>query len=76
MKYDIKTMVAGGKQVHFTHYKQGELWYETECGFKFAVPTEDAGDGVFLVEDKAIIMMRYIRKQIATNLEGMAEAAA
>lgn len=74
MQYDIKSMVKDGKKARFTHYKQGELWYETECGFKFAVPTEDAGDGVFLAEDKAIIMMRYIRKQIAANAAGLAES--
>ena len=30
MKYDIKSMIIGGKMVTFSHYKQKELWYKTE----------------------------------------------
>jgi hypothetical protein len=46
------------------------LWYSTECGFKFPVPIEDCGDGTFLPKDKAMMFMRYIRKQIEqTNKE-------
>jgi hypothetical protein len=58
----IKEMVANGKSVRFTHYKLGELWYETECGFAFPVPISDTGDGTFLAADKAMLFMRYIRK--------------
>ena len=57
-------MVRDGKQVTFTHYKQKELWYETECGFEFPVPIDDCGDATFLPQDKAMLFMRYIRKQI------------
>jgi hypothetical protein len=60
----IKDMVKDGKKVKFMFYKQNELWYTTECGFEFPVPIEDCGDGVFLVEDKAMLFMRYIRKHI------------
>ena len=62
---DIKNMVGGEKKVHFLYYKQKELWYKTDCGFEFPVPIEDAGDGTFLNEDKAILFMRYIRKHDA-----------
>lgn len=58
----IKEMVANDRKVRFTHYKSGELWYVTECGFPFPVPIADAGDGSFLAEDKALLFMRYIRK--------------
>ena len=58
----IKEMVANGRKVRFTHYKSGELWYVTECGFSFPVPVTDAGDGTFLAEDKALLFMRYIRR--------------
>jgi hypothetical protein len=60
---NIKDMVAGGKKVKFLHYRQHNLWYSTECGFEFPVPIEDCGEATFLAEDKAIIFMRYIRKQ-------------
>lgn len=62
---NIKDMVKDGKKVNFKFYKLGELWYETEDGFAFPVPISDTGDGIFLVEDKAILLMRYIRKHIA-----------
>ena len=57
--------MASGKTVSFLRYKQGELWYATECGFEFPVPIEDTGDGVFLATDKAMLFMRYIRKHLS-----------
>ncbi len=32
--------------------------------FTFPVPISDCGDGTFNAEDKAILYMRYIRKQL------------
>ena len=64
MKYDIKEMIRNNKKVTFMFYRQKELWYKTECGFEFPVSIDDAGNGVFLNEDKAMLFMRYIRKQI------------
>jgi hypothetical protein len=57
----IKDMVANGRKVRFTHYKSGELWYVTECGFAFPVPIADTGDGAFLAEDKALLFMEAPR---------------
>lgn len=61
---NIKDMVKDGKKVRFVQYKHNQLWYETDCGFRFPVEISDTGDGTFLAEDKAILFMRYIRKQI------------
>lgn len=63
-------MVKEGKKVKFKFYRQGNLYYETEDGFSFPVPVEDTGEATFLGEDKAILFMRYIRKQIAVVNEG------
>lgn len=60
----IKDMVKDGKQVVFTHYLHGDLWYKTECGFEFPVPTSDVGDATFAAQEKAMLLMRYIRKHI------------
>lgn len=57
-------MVKDNKKVHFQYYRTGELWYKTEDGFEFPVPIHDTGDACFLVEDKAILFMRYIRKHM------------
>lgn len=65
----IKDMVKD-KKVYFQFYRSGELWYVTECGFVFPVPTDDVGNAVLQNEDKAIMFMRYIRK----HLESIAKA--
>lgn len=62
--YNIKDMVGGNKKVRFVRFRKGELFYQTECGFEFPVPTNDTGDASFLAEDKAMMFMRYIRKHI------------
>lgn len=61
----IKEMVNNDKRVTFVRFKEGNLWYQTECGFEFPVPVEDTGTATFLPEDKALLFMRYIRKHIA-----------
>lgn len=63
---NIKEMVKDNKQVTFTHYIDGNLWYITETGFEFPVPIDDIGNATFLAKDKAILFMRYIRKHINT----------
>lgn len=62
---NIKEMVRDNKQVTFDHYRDGELFYTTECGFMFPVPINDLGNATLLKHDKALLFMRYIRKQIS-----------
>lgn len=70
----LKEMVMGDKWVLFEFYRKGELWYVTEDeGFEFPVPIEDIGDGVFVAKDRAILFMRYIRKQLAAIEEAKNE---
>jgi len=67
----LKDMVKD-KKVYFSHYKENELWYTTECGFMFPVPVADTGNAEFKNEDKATFFMRWIRKHlemIATEKE-------
>ena len=60
----LKEMIVNNQQVRFSFYRDRQLWYETECGFRFPVPIDDAGTATFLAEDRAILFMRYIRKQM------------
>lgn len=60
----LKDEVKDQKKVRFLYYKEGVLWYETESHFTFPVPSEDIGNATFFAEDKAILFMRYIRKEI------------
>ena len=61
----LKEMIVNNQKVRFSFYRDGQLWYETECGFRFPVPIADTGTATFLVEDRAILFMRYIRRQLA-----------
>ena len=61
----LKEMIVNNQKVRFSFYRDGQLWYVTECGFLFPVPIAEAGTATFMAEDRAILFMRYIRKQIA-----------
>ncbi len=60
----VKEMIVNNQKVRFCFYRDGNLWYETECGFRFPVPVAEAGTATFAAEDRAILFMRYIRKQM------------
>jgi hypothetical protein len=62
--WTVKELVTGTR-VQFMFYRQGELWYEViGRNFAFPVPITDADGATFNREDKAILFMRYIRKQL------------
>jgi hypothetical protein len=69
----LKEMIVNNQKVQFSFYRDGQLWYETECGFRFPVPIVDVGTATFLVEDRAILFMRYIRKHLAALDEARGE---
>ncbi len=54
-------------------YRDRALFYETDTGFRFPVPIEDAGSATFNREEKAILLMRYIRKHLQ-NVEDARDA--
>ncbi len=56
----------------FLFYRRGELHYRTDTGLEFVVPIDDCGDATFLAQDKSLLLMRYIRKQLDLNAEGRA----
>ena len=62
----LKELVKG-KQVFFSHYRKGFMYYvvsHDEIFYQFPVPIDDVGDATLLKEDKAMLFMRYIRKAI------------
>lgn len=65
---NIKEMVKN-KTVRFLYFKDRELFYITECGFKFPVSIDDVGTASMNAEDKAIFFMRWIRKEIVIQEE-------
>ena len=73
----IKMLVSMEGAV-FSRYFDGNLWYsilygleddkgylEKEHWFEFPVPVSDIGTATFAAQEKAILMMRYIRKHLA-----------
>ena len=64
----IKDLVKN-QQAHFVFYRDKSLFYETDSGFQFPVPIDDAGSATFNNEEKAILLMRYIRKHLERTKE-------
>jgi hypothetical protein len=60
----LKEMVQNNQKVAFQFYRDGQLWYATECSFEFPVPISEAGNATFFAEDKAILFMRYLRRHM------------
>ena len=73
----LKAIVAKGNEAHFTRYFDGNLWYIvyyttvsdidghiSADAFEFPIPTSDIGNATFNVREKALFMMRYIRKHM------------
>lgn len=70
----IKEMVRGDNMAEFAYYRDGNLWYDVMYmddtmnaqNFKFPVPIEDIGNATFQRTERAMLMMRYIRKHLKT----------
>ena len=62
MKIDIKRAVSEKRKVIFAYYRDNSLWYVTEFNEIFSVPIDDIGNATFNRNEKAILLMRYMRK--------------
>jgi hypothetical protein len=71
----IPEMVRHQQVARFTHYRDQQLWYVTECGFAFPVPISDIGEATFQAEEKAVLLLRYLRPQHKLIMQARAEAA-
>ena len=63
MTINIKDLVKN-QNAHFVFYRDQSLFYETDNGFQFPVPIDDAGSATLNQEEKAILLMRYIHKHL------------
>jgi hypothetical protein len=72
MKHTI-TQIVKGTTARLQYCQGGKLYYTVrveDTKYTFPVDVTDkaeVGDGIFLLEDKAITLMRYIRKAIASE---------
>ena len=60
----LKDMVKGDKKARFAYYRDQALHYETEDGFVFPVPISETGSATYNAEERAMLLMRYIRKHL------------
>ena len=60
---NIKDIVKN-QNAHFVFYRDRALFYETDNGYQFPVPISDAGSATLNKQEKAIFLMRYIRKHM------------
>jgi len=65
--FNLKDCISG--PVTFKFFRSGILYYQCQNGFVFPVPVTDTNDAVFLSEDKGILFMRWIRKEL-DSIEG------
>lgn len=63
----ILDRVGGHKFVSFVLSSHEGLTYECEDGYQFLVPLKDTEGATFLAKDKALLFMRWIRKQMQTE---------
>ena len=63
---NIKDIVKN-QNAHFVFYRDKSLFYETDYGFQFPVPISDTGSATLQNEEKAILLMRYIRKHMEST---------
>lgn len=61
-KIDIKRAVTDERRVFFRYYADGSLWYVTEFEELFSVPVSDLGTATLRLNEKALLLMRYMRK--------------
>ena len=66
MKYTIKEIVQG-RTAQFAYYRQKHLYYSIELddgNYVFPIPIEDLMEASVNREERAITLMRYVRKAL------------
>jgi len=69
---DIKDFVVKDNMAYFDSFRAGVFYYtiykvNSDIGYQFQIPIEDTAGATFKAEEKAITMMRWIRKSIQDN---------
>lgn len=66
----IKDIVKDNNKASFGFYRAGIIYYTVSYNgidYQFPVRLDDIGDATLMKEDKALMLMRYIRKAIEAN---------
>ncbi len=57
-------IVKNSKISKFVQFRENTFIYKTDSGFTFTIPLEDIKGATLLNEDKTILFMRWIRKEV------------
>ncbi len=61
----ITDLVRGEQTCRFAYFKDGLLWYSHDSQeFMFPIPVSDLGDAKLHASERALLLMRWIRKQL------------
>lgn len=74
--YGVPNYASLAQLVERLHDSQEVRWFETSRTHHFAVPASDVGDATFNAEERAMLLMRYIRKQLEANKVGLDDSLA
>ncbi len=61
---DIKQLYKTKELATFSHFKDGDFWYELNSGFIFPIPLSDLDGAGLGNQEQASHLVRYIRKHI------------
>ncbi len=67
LNLNLKENIRGSSS--FVYYRDNALWYRTDMGLMFPIPIDDIGSSQFLATEKSLLLMRWIRKYIASQTE-------
>ncbi len=70
----IKDIVKG-QNAHFVFFQDDTLFYETDAGFLFPIPVSDIGSTRLSETEKAIRLMRWVRRHLENTKAAKAEMA-
>jgi hypothetical protein len=71
MNFDIKEHVKDGRLAKMLFCNKTHATFETETAFIFRVPLDDIGNGVLYPEERAIKLMKWIKKDLDKIKERM-----
>ena len=70
---NVTEHVNNNQKAYFQFFRFGVLFYKTDSGLLFEIPAVDVDNGTFNAEEKAITLMKWIRRQLEKNEKARVE---
>ena len=62
--HSLKELVGPGKLARFLHLRAGVMTYTLDDGFRFEVPVSELGDASVHAEERAMVLMKWIKRSL------------